>query len=293
MVGILVIIAVFIFQNSNSSNSNKNLIVTSFYPLYFFTSSIVGDRFELYNVTPAGVEPHDYDLTAGDRTKIEKSKLVIINGGRFELWGEDLILMSELKSKIVNSSEGLISENILEDGIKGPDPHVWLSPRLAKKQAEKIYLAISQIDPQNNDYYKNNYDELSRKFDELDVDFKEGLNNCKQRNLVTSHIAFNYLAKDYNLKQVSISGVSPDEEPSAADLAWVAEFARRNGVKYIFFESLVSPRFSETIAREIGAQTLVLNPLEGLTGEELKRGDDYFSKMRENLNNLKIALECQ
>ena len=99
--------------------------------------------------------------------------------------------------------------------------------------------------------------------------------------------------REYGLNQVSISGLSPDEEPSPQQLAAIADFAKENNVEYIFFESLVSPKLAETIASEIGAETLVLNPLEGLSDEEINSGKNYFTEMQNNLANLKIALECR
>src|SRR5258708_33486523 len=112
--------------------------------------------------------------------------------------------------------------------------------------------------------------------------FRSGLANCKQKDIITSHAAFGYLASTYGLNQVPIAGLSPDQEPSAKQLAEVANFAKQHNVKYIFFEKLVSPKLSETIASEIGAKTLVLDPLEGLTEYDIKSGKGSFSGMQEN-----------
>jgi zinc transport system substrate-binding protein len=109
---------------------------------------------------------------------------------------------------------------------------------------------------------------------------------------VTSHTAFAYLAREYGLNQVAIAGLSSGQEPSTQELTEVATFARDNGVKYIFFESLVSPKLSETIANEVGAQTLVLDPLEGIPDDEIKQGKNYFTVMEDNLKNLQTALGC-
>ena len=122
--------------------------------------------------------------------------------------------------------------------------------------------------------------------------YRQGLSNCAEKNIITSHAAFGYLATTYGLNQVSISGLSPDAEPSPQQLADIVKFAKDSHVKYIFFESLVSPKLSQAIANEVGAQTLVLNPIEGLSDEELAQGKDYFSIMRNNLKNLQTALQC-
>lgn len=127
----------------------------------------------------------------------------------------------------------------------------------------------------------------------LDKDYRSGLSKCNKKDIITSHAAFGYLAKEYGFNQLAIAGLSPDEEPTLQTLKNISDFAKKNNVQYIFFESLVSPKLSETIANEVGAKTLVLNPLEGLSIQDIAEGKNYFTEMRSNLNQLKIALQCQ
>jgi zinc transport system substrate-binding protein len=181
----------------------------------------------------------------------------------------------------------------MEDGQDVIDPHIWLSPPLVKQITDKITQALIQIDPANSNYYQTNANSLKAKLDNLDVEYKQGLSNCAEKNIITSHAAFGYLATTYGLNQVSIAGLSPDAEPSPQQLADITKFAKANNVKFIFFESLVSPKLSDTIANEIGAKTLVLNPIEGLTNDEISQGKNYFTEMQNNLSNLKIALQCK
>lgn len=263
---------------------DKIKVVTSFYPLYFFASEIGGDLAQVSNITPAGAEPHDYEPTAQDVAFIQNSKLLILNGGGFEPWGEELKENTELsETLIIGAGEDLISQN---------DPHVWLSLPLATQMVDRIAEGFSKIDSENQFYYQSNADDLKKNLQELDSRFRNELANCGQKSIVTSHAAFSYLAAAYGLQQMAISGLSPDAEPSAKQLAETVEFAKTNGVKYIFFESLVSPKLAETIANEVGAQTLVLNPIEGLSEGDLAAGKNYLTEMGANLDNLKIALEC-
>jgi zinc transport system substrate-binding protein len=300
----LFVIAYFVFNmtSGNKSGSSTAQVSASFYPLYFFSSEISKDRGEVFNITPAGVEPHDYDPTPQDIVKLKASKMVVVNGAGFEPWLDKL--EGELKDvTIVNTSEGIeLQEGIEEHEEEGEeheeeegerlDPHVWLSPRLAKAQVERILQGYLQIDSGNRSFYENNAKELSQKLDDLDSKFRDGLATCSQKDFITSHAAFGYLANEYDLNQVAISGLSPDEEPTPAQLAEVTNFARENNVKYIFFETLLSPKLSETIAREVGAQTLVLDPIEGLSDDDIKQGKNYFTVMESNLQNLQTALEC-
>jgi zinc transport system substrate-binding protein len=301
---IIVIIALLNFGQKKENNPNKIKVVTSFYPLYFFTSQIAGDKAIVSNITPAGAEPHEYEPTARDIASIEDSNLLVLNGGGLEGWSENVQSnLNKDKTKIVVAGDGLTTktmeeeehEELAEEGHHhdGIDPHIWLSPVLAKQMVDKIESGLSLSDPNNSSYYKSNAETLKNKLSILDEEFKKGLVACGSKNIITSHSAFAYLASAYDLNQVSIAGLSTEEEPSSKEMSEIAKFAKDNNVKYIFFESLISPKLSETIAKEIGAKTLVLNPIEGLTEDEIKEGKDYFSEMRNNLTNLKTALECK
>ena len=265
-----------------SDKSEAFPVVTSFYPVYFLANEIGGGKISVMNITPAGVEPHDYELTPQNMVQIQNSKLLIMNGN-MEPWEEKIrSYLKEKKVKIVTVDEKMAT-----------DPHSWLSPRLFKFDAQKVRLALQEIDPANSEQYRRKELELVEKLDKLDEAYKTGLSNCERRSFVTSHAAFSYLAQEYNLEQIAIEGVTSEEEPSLAKLAEVADFSRKNNIKYIFFESLVSPKFAETIAEEVGAQTLVLDPIEGVRSEEMANGSNYLTLMNKNLQNLRKALQCK
>lgn len=172
----------------------------------------------------------------------------------------------------------------------GLDPHVWLSPRLAIEEVRGIEAAFAKADPGNAERFKSNADAYVAKLEALDKEFASGFADTKRKDFITQHAAFGYLARDYGLTQVPIAGLSPDQEPSAQEMAEIVEFAKANDVKTIFFETLVSSKVAATIATEIRARTAVLNPLEGLTEEETAAGADYLSVMRTNLQQLQSAL---
>lgn len=291
---IIIIGAVWFANRANTSNHISNIqaqktkiqVSASFYPVYFFAKEIGGDRAFVKNITPAGVEPHDYEPTTQDIANIENGDLLVLNGG-VEAWGNKIRdNLRETKVKIVIAGEGLYTAQI-------QDPHFWLSPPLAKKEVEKITEGYISIDPNNSNYYKEKENILENKLDDLNNKFKAGLKDCSSHDFVTSHAAFSYLAEQYDLIQIPISGLSPDEEPSAQKLARVVDLAKRKNVKYIFFEKLISPKLAETIAAEVGAQTLVLDPLEGISDDDSSAGKNYFTVMEDNLKNLHTALQCK
>jgi len=144
-----------------------------------------------------------------------------------------------------------------------------------------------QADPDNRDYYEANYAKYAADLDALDKEFRDTLSGLEKKDVIVSHEAFGYLCAAYGLNQVGIEGLSPDSEPDPARMAEITEFAKDHDVKVIFFEELVSSKVSETIADAIGAETAVLNPIEGLSDEQ----HDYFTVMRQNLQALKTALQ--
>lgn len=313
ILGLLVLglLGYFLVANKSISmpgaTSNKVKIAASFYPLYFFASEIGKDKAEVFSVTPNGIEPHEYEPTAQDIAKVQDSKMLLINGAGFEPWADKM--QADLQAnniQIVNTTEGLELQSGEAHGHEGEehateeagheeealDPHVWLSPVLAKEQVARITAAYVQADPENKTYYETNAATLMERLDKLHAKYQAGLQTCELREFVTAHAAFGYIANTYNLEELSITGLSPEEEPSSAKLAEVTDFVNEHGVQYIFFESLVDPKYSETIATETGAKTLVLDPIEGISDDNKKQNKNYFTVMEDNLKNLQIALQC-
>lgn len=171
------------------------------------------------------------------------------------------------------------------------DPHTWSSPKTALLLAENVKNAMVEADAANAEAYEANYAKLKEKLEALDAKYAAELSKTTRKDIVVSHQSFGYLARDYGLNQIAIMGLSPDAEPRAQDLVKIANFVKENGVTHIFFEELVSDQLARTLANEAGVETLVLNPLEGLTPEQERNGDDYVTIMERNLQNLLKALQ--
>jgi zinc transport system substrate-binding protein len=265
------------------SHETKLHIAASFYTLGEFAEVVGKDRVEVRVITPPGTESHDYEPSPKDSEIVNSSDIFIYNGMGFDSWAEKSA--QHMGEKAINSSTFI--EPI------GNDPHFWLDPLSAVKIVEGIAKKLSIIDPNNGDYYTKNAQEYMRELRTLHLDYQNGLSSCNNRNIVVSHNAFSYLTSRYNINSLVIAGISPEEEPSPKYMAEIANQAKDLSVKYIFFESLVSPRLSQTIANEIGAQTLVLNPVEGLTDEDRSTGQNYITIMKANLENLRKAMQCK
>jgi zinc transport system substrate-binding protein len=271
---------------------NKQSVVVTFYPLYEFTKQVGGEAVEVVNLTPAGSEPHNFDPLPNDIATLGRSKLFIYNGAGLDTWVERVIPDLEKRDvSVLDMSKAVPLENVTDQNES--DPHFWLDPVIAQQEVSVISKRLQQVDPYNSDLYEKNATRYIEELKTLDTEFETTLKTCKTRNMVASHDAYGYFARRYNLRVVPIAGLSPEEEPSPARLAEIVQFVRDNAISYIFFESLVSPKLSETIAAETGAKTLVFNPIEGLTPDNIEQGQNYLTLQRDNLSNLKIALECQ
>ncbi len=266
-------------------------VVASFYPLQFFTEQIGKDNVQVVSLVPPGVDVHDWEPTPQDIVRIQSSP-VFIYQGIGEFWSDAIVkTIDKSKSVVIRTSDGI---TFFQDNETGQfDPHIWLDPVLVKQQVDTIAAGLSKSDPAHQEAYMKNAAEFKQRLDALDQEFKAGLSNCKHDAIITSHLAFRYITSRYGYKQAAISGMAHEEEPSAETIAGLVEYAKEHNIKIIFFETLLSPRVSETIANEIGGQTLVLNPIEGLTKEEIAAGENWLTVQEQNLKNMRFALECQ
>jgi zinc transport system substrate-binding protein len=304
--------------SSSPAPAPKPLVVASFYPLWEFAKHVAGPYAEVVSLVPQGVEPHDWEPSPQDVARIERAKVFIMNGAGFDTWAEKLLANARPGARVVvTATEGIdllrvdLPAHRHDDKHAGggavkstgkpdpaddkgePDPHGWTDPVLAQALVERIRSGLAKADPPHASDFEANAKAYAAKLAALHGEFERGLADCARRDIVVSHAAFAYLAKRYRLTQVPVMGLAPEAEPSPAELARIVRFARRQKVKHIFFETLVSPKLAQTLAREVGAKSLVLNPVEGLTKDEAAAGADYVSVMRKNLENLRIALECR
>ncbi|MDR5682763.1 MAG: metal ABC transporter substrate-binding protein [Armatimonadota bacterium] len=280
-------------------------VVASFYPLYEFAQRIGGDRADVRLLVPPGAEPHDYEPTPQDVVALGQANLVIYNGAGFEPWIERLRGEISDRAVVVDATEGLPlvaaehgHDHPGEERKEGPqkealDPHVWLDPVLAQQQVDNILAGFVRADPEGEATYRANSKALRKDLQALHERLEQALADCRIREFITAHAAFGYFARRYRIKMIPIAGLSPEAEPSPGKLREIVREAREHGIQVIYYERLVSPRVAETIAREVGARTLVLDPVEGLTEEDRREGKTYFAVMDENLRNLVEGLECR
>ncbi len=283
--------------------TKKIKVVTTMYPVYEFVKQVGGDKVDVVMLIPPGAEPHDWEPTAKDIIQIKDAKIFAYHGANFEpiekLLTKDVLgnaLPLEV-SKDVNKLAASPEDEEEEEGHHAHgeehkfDPHSWLDPLAAQQEVNTIAQALIAVDEKNADYYKANAQSYNGKLADLDEQYKKGLTGITRKDVVTSHKSFGYLAKRYGFEQLGIMGLSPDAEPTPDRMAKITQFCREHQVKYIFFETLTSPKLAQTIAKATGAELLVLNPIESLTEQEMKDGKNYITIMGENLVNLQKALK--
>jgi zinc transport system substrate-binding protein len=291
-------------QNKEIANNDSKLhVVTTFYPMYEFTKNIAKDKANVDLLIPSSIEPHEWEPTPRDMASIQTADVLVFNSPSMETWISSVKESTNKKSPLfVEASKGITmmegeehdhenqeEEHHEEDG-KTLDPHVWLSPVLARKEVENIEKALIKADPKNKAFYKNNANDYIKQLQELDKLYRTTLQDKTQNEIITQHAAFGYLAKEYGLTQVPIAGLSPSEEPSASKLAELKGFAKEHNIDVIFFEETTSPKVAKTLAQELDAKTEVLNTLEGLSKADQEKGLNYIEVMKNNLKSLKKAL---
>lgn len=268
-----------VLAGCGGSADAESSVLAAFYPLAFAAAQVASPGTTVTNLTPAGAEPHDLELTARDIERVGDAMLVVYAGGGFQPALDDAVAERDGPTLDV-----LDEAELLAAGEGGrPDPHVWLDPIRYAAVARSIAAALHRPAAAQG---------LVQRLRALDRELDRGLARCERRQVVTSHAAFAYLADRYDLEQVPLVGVTPEAEPGAREVERLVDEVRRTGATTVFFEPLASPRLAETVAREAAVATAVLDPLEGLTPEQDESGADYFSVMRENLAALRSALGC-
>jgi zinc transport system substrate-binding protein len=292
----MVLIAVAVSScGTPGAAGGKPSVVVAFYPVEFATTRVVGDLARVTNLTPPGAEPHDLELRPSDIVSLRRAATILYLADGFQPAVEKAIESLPDRSRAIDVLQGLPLRPPSGEGEAGltVDPHVWLSPRLFKRIAAKIADVLAGRFPSRAADMRARGETLGADLDALDAEYRTGLKSCTRHEIFTSHAAFGYLAQDYGLTQVAITGLSPEAEPSPKRLQEVAALARSGRATTIFFETLVSPRVAAAVARIVGARTDVLDPIEGLTSQERARGEDYFSIMRQNLHAIQAALGCR
>lgn len=296
-------------NNVQKEPGDKMTIVTTLFPLYEFAKEVGGEKVDVALLIPPGAEAHTFEPRPSDIQKMNNADVFLYIGAGMEPWAHDIVeganndglLLLDASSKVTllkseeHDEHGHETEEHDEEHQHGDyDPHFWLDFENDKKIVDAIARVLSEKDPANSGFYMKNAQQYNAKLSSLNQKYDEGLSNCKQTVFISGgHNAFVYLAHKYNLESISAFGISPNSEPTPQKIKEIVDLTKEHGIKYIYFEKLVNPKMADTIAQETNAKTLVLNPAHNLLKEQFQQGITFIALMEENLQNLKIGLECE
>lgn len=281
-------------------------VVTSFYPLEYAAEQVGGEHVTVSNLTPAGAEPHDLELTPKQVLETTRADHLIYLSG-FQPSVDDAATQAEDTAFDVSDAARLdISTDVEEHGDEhkedeeeaheghdhgARDPHFWLDPTRYADVADAIAERLAQDDPEHAEDYRANARAFTGRLTDLDEELERDLSSCTQTDLVTGHAAFAYFANRYGFHQVPVSGLTPDAQPSSAQMADLIAHIKDEDIKTVYAEPLVPSDLADTIARDSGADVAVLDPIGGLT--EASAGSDYFEIMRSNRDAVREGQGCR
>ena len=315
ILGVLVSFSGCSTKDLEDNNGERLRVGVTINPLKDFAEAIGGDKVEVFSIIPDGSDAHSFDPKPKDLKELINTNVFIYNGLEMEEWIDSVLGTINGKDvKVVEASNGIDVINISEEDIHdheseenhdhegeeahdneeevhdhehgGADPHVWLSLGNAIIQAENIKNALSEVDPENKDYYETNFEKLKSDFTSLYDEYKDKFRDLENKNFVTGHAAFGYLCKDFGLTQKSIADVFGEGELTAKNLEALINYSKENGVKTIFSESTASEKEAETLAKEVGAKVVKVYSLE--TKED---NMSYIEGMRYNLETIYNSLK--
>jgi zinc transport system substrate-binding protein len=295
----LIVVAASAFFSTKQQTS-KLQVVASFYPLAFFSQEIGGEYVQVTQLAPSNTEIHTWEPSASDITAAEDADVIVYNGAGLDHWMQDELLpaLSNAKSRLtVDTTSGLplllVSETSGENETGPYDPHTWVSPYMAKLQAEKIYNALVQRDPAHESYYTDNWTNLKNTLEQIDANYTAALATKQKNTIFVSHAAFGYLAYRYNFEQQGVIGLSADEQPSAATIANMLNLMEQHQTYVVYVDPIYSQNYAQTLKTELETQTghpvtilklyLMLGPTDG---------NNYLDQQTINLQNLKTGLEA-
>ena len=279
----------------SGTEGDERQAVASFYPLAWVTEQVAGDDWEVSNLTAPGGEPHDLELSIDATARLARADLVVYLDG-FQPAVDDAV-DTTAEGETLDAAEVVDLEQLADHAGEsghsheegGLDPHFWQDPARMATLAEGVAAELGRLDEAHADDYAARADRVVADLEQLDREYADGLAGCERDVVVVSHDAFGYLAR-YGLHLEPIAGLSPDAEPTPAALAELGDLIRDEGVTTVFSERLASPAMAETLASDLGVDTGLLDPVEGLTDQTAD--EDYLSLMRANLAALEEANGC-
>lgn len=283
----------------------KIIVYTSIFPIEDFTKRIGGNHVYVKNIIPPGADAHTFEPSQKTVIDIAEADAFIYNGLGLEPFITNM--KDSLKNEDVlftEASEGIVAEEGAHEdehsheeedqhGHGDVNPHIWIDPIRATSMAQNIKNTLIELKPEAKDEFEANFEKLKVQLEELDQEFSSMVKSAQKQEFLVSHAAYEYWEERYGLKQISITGLSPTNEPSQTELKSIIDYAKKHDIRYVLFEQNVTPKVADVIKSEIGADVLYLHNVAVLTEEDMKNKEDYFTLMRQNIKTLETVLSTK
>ena len=296
----LALLQLFMFKESGVQKSSKPIVSVSTFSLYDITKHIALDSVEIVNILPFGVDPHSFEPTPKLMAAIEESSLVLYSGAGLEPWIDTI----EFKNRAIDMSKHVKLRDLGDEEFEFHkhhddqcahnklDPHYWLSFSNMREATLLITDELIKILPKNREIYIKNRDKYLYMLTKLDENYSKYLSSCRINTVILNHNSIGYLATKYNFHAESLSGLSPEANPTANDIKRVFQEIEADGVHTIFYENFVSNKVIQTIAKDANIDVEVFQSLGNITADEARANATYEELMYLNLKKLSKALMC-
>lgn len=317
-------------ESNQVDKKDKETIYASFYPIYNMTKQIAGDKFDVKSFTNLNTEVHDFEPSAKDMAELSKAKILFLNGAGLESWKDKVEEVSKVEMVDTSEGIDLIKtedeEHHHEDGEEDHhhedseedhhhedseedhhedgeeehhhhhhhgiyDPHIWLSPKNGIVQAKNIADKLAEVDPNNKDYYMENFEKIKKELEDIDKEYGDKLKNKENKKFLVDHEAFSYLARDYGLEQIPLTSITSTSETDANTMKNSIDYVKKEKINALFYEMGESDKNIKTVADELSLDAKAINTIEYANDKDLESNKTYQEMIRENLETMESSLK--
>ena len=277
-------------KKTPTESGTAMLVAASFYPIAEIVQRVGGSNIDVFNLTPAGSDAHDIELSAKQLEQLSNAKITFYIGADYQPSVQKSI--ATIKNMSVDLLNSLDLHTMQESGTSVKDPHVWLDPAFMIEMTRTVTDVLSASRPELATEFGKNSSTYIAELEKLGNNIDTRFTSCESRLLITAHSAFGYFASRAKIDVASVAELNPEQQLSAKQLEELAVTVKNRGVSTIFYEEMISTDLAQTLADKAGVATDTLNPLEGMSNADIKAGKNYITIQEDNLNKISKALRC-
>lgn len=240
----------------------KPTVLVSVPPQAYFVKRLAGEFVEVEIMVPPGASPATFEPTLKQMQAVARAKLYVTVGH------PNFPFEKTWLKKLVSNNPELTLVSCNPDHLESGDPHIWVSPEIGLKMAERIHRALVKLMPNKKAEIDQNRDRLFSEIKALDLELDRTLETRKGSKFLVFHPAWGHFAAHYGLEQIPIE--QGMKEPSPSTLSKLIEQAKSEGIKLVFVQPQFSKEQAELVAREIGGKVVEANPLAEDWAENLR-----------------------